>query len=175
MQVIDLKALETRLNELSEALGGRPVSAGALKVWRDTLAECAFSDVLFVLTDWAKSHAKAPLPSEVLRLARDRRSQSIEDQAKRDAVGAPEFAPEKFVANTDIAHRAMAEIRKILSVPKPDPRIWASRLRDRKQAGEKLTWAQEYWLSEYVRLGHSFVGVDREAQLEREAIQAESA
>ncbi len=70
MQKTDLPQLEERLKELSEALGGKPPSKAALKVWLDALTEFQTDDVWWVLTDWPKSHAKAPLPAEVLKLCR---------------------------------------------------------------------------------------------------------
>lgn len=185
MRSSDAPELQRRLSQLADALAGKAPSAAGLVVWLDALAECDASDVWAVLVDWPKSHAKMPLPAEVLKIARDvasaRRERIAEGERKAADVAA------KRLANTidgsyvgaksaawQAAQRAIAEIRKR---PNPTGKAWAFALRDRENAGEFLYPVQrENWRAALRETARTAVETEdeREARLEREAIQAEA-
>jgi len=184
----ELPELSQRLSQLADALGGKAPSPAGLLVWGDALAECERIDVVSVLTDWPKSHGKMPLPAEVLKLARDaasgrrERAAAAEQAAERDASKALQkpghWQPEAGRLTPAYAafKRALAELKRR---PKPHPKAWAYRLRDREAAGENLpAVARENWraaLRENLRISQEAETEDEiEARLEREAIQADS-
>jgi hypothetical protein len=185
MQKHELPELSQRLAQLADALGGKAPSAAGLLVWGDALAECERIDVVSVLTDWPKSHAKMPLPAEVLKLARDaasvrrERAAAAEQAAERAAAQALQkpghWQPEAGRMTPAYAafKRALAELKQR---PKPHPKAWAYRLRDREAAGENLpSVARENWRAALrENLTVSETEDEREARLEREAIQAEA-
>lgn len=186
MRSSDAPELQRRLSQLADALAGKAPSAAGLVVWLDALAECDASDVLAVLTDWPKSHAKMPLPAEVLKAARDvasaRRERIAEGERKAADAAAKRLAqtidgaswPGGKSAAWQAAQRAIADIRKR---PKPTGKAWAFALRDRENAGEFLYPAQrENWRAALRETARTAVETEDErgARLEREAIQAEA-
>jgi hypothetical protein len=176
------------LPELSQRLAQLAPSAAGLLVWGDALAECERIDVVAVLTDWPKSHAKMPLPAEVLKLARDaasgrrERATAAEQAAERAAAQALQkpghWQPEAGRMTPAYAafKRSLVELKQR---PKPHPKAWAYELRDREAVGENLpSVARENWrvaLRENLTISPEVETEDqREARLEREAIQAEA-
>jgi hypothetical protein len=186
MRANDAPELQRRLSQLADALAGKAPSAAGLVVWLDALAECDASDVWAVLVDWPKSHAKMPLPAEVLKIARDlasaRRERIAEGERKAADVAAKRMAKTIDGASWPggksnawkAAQQAIAEIRKR---PKPTGKAWAFALRDRENAGELLYPVQrENWRAALREMARTAVETEdeREARLEREAIQAEA-
>jgi hypothetical protein len=177
VQATDLTELTMRLTQLSEALNGKAPTPGAMKVWHDTLRETPFADVLSVLTDWPKSHAKPPSPADILRVCNERISDRLEREAKDRARDARVlWSPSNLRGDpTSENYRQFKRDLSALSrTPKPHPRAWATRLRDSQHP---LTPAQAWALQEYGRK-YDFVSSnvdasDDEARAEREAIQAE--
>lgn len=164
----ELPELSQRLAQLADALQGKAPSPAGLLVWGDALSECARDDVLAVLSDWPKSHAKMPLPNEVLKLCRERVSARIESRAAEYAKDNHKpWSPQELRGSSEVARRELAKIRAILAKPKRGPKEWATRI----LAGEYPN-AGDYAYA----LARSVAGVkpaDEEARLEREAIQAE--
>lgn len=148
MKAVDLPELDRRLSELADAFGTRPPSKGALNVWLDALKECQFDDVKSVLSDWPKSHAKAPLPAEVLKACRTMMSERIERQAEINRQTAPTIAdlveglkrnlsPESKKAREEIAARLASANSKV-----KDHKAWAKKLKARDESGEQLLECQ---------------------------------
>jgi hypothetical protein len=186
MQKHELSELSQRLAQLADALGGKAPSAAGLLVWGDALAECERIDVVAVLTDWPKSHAKMPLPAEVLKLAREsatgrrERAASAEQTAERDAAKALQ-KPGHWKPEAGGMTPAYAEFKRSLDElkrrTKPTPKAWAYRLKDIEEVGVNLPpVAKENWraaLKENLRISPETED-QIEARLEREAIQAEA-
>ena len=187
MRANDAPELQRRLLQLADALAGKAPSAAGLVVWLDALAECDASDVWAVLVDWPKSHAKMPLPAEVLKAARDVASARRERiaQAERDAErkaadslarNLSRFQPEggRMTPAYLEFKRAMAELKRR---PKPHPKQWAYDLRDKESRGEFLYPVQrENWRAALRETSRTALETEdeREARLEREAIQSEA-
>ena len=164
MQKHDLPDLAKRLAELADALQGKAPSAAGILVWLDALGECSADDVRAVLSDWPKSHGKMPMPNEVLKLARDRLSGRIERTAAENAKdNRKPWSPDALRGSTEVGKEHLRRIKAALARPKPSRKEWATRI----PAG-----AGDY----AHRLAEKVSGMPREAdeaQLEREAIQAE--
>lgn len=185
MRASDAPELQRRLSQLADALAGKAPSAAGLVVWLDALAECDASDVWSVLTDWPKSHAKMPLPAEVLKSARDVASARRERIAEGERKAA-DTAAKRLTQTLDGAYSAgkssawkaaQAAIAEIRKRPKPAGKSWAFALRDRENAGEFLYPVQrENWRAALRETAKKTVESEdeREARLEREAIQAEA-
>jgi len=178
----ELAELSTRLAQLADALGGRAPSAAGMLVWLDALGECRLPDILDVLRDWPKSHAKMPLPAEVLKLAREMltsRTEAVADGYAKTAR-AP-FSPAEFKGDPNCAeYRAFrAFYAQHIRRSKPAPKAWAERLRDREAAGEQLNHAQsEAWrraLRAPRKVDAQETDGEREDRAERDAIQSEMA
>ena len=151
----DLPELSQRLSQLADALGGRPPSPAGLLVWGDALSECWVDDVQIALSEWPKKHTKMPAPADVLKLARERVSNRVESQVKRDAMeDGKALAPAFKAANSAVARRELAKIKEILKDCRGgfvagtfthisgnssmDPLGWARVLRVRHESGEQL-------------------------------------
>lgn len=152
----ELPELSQRLAQLSDALGGRTPSPAGLLVWGDALAECRMEDVQAALTDWPKKHGKMPVPADILKIARERVSERVENQAKRDALATDgkALAPVFRAADSAVARRELAKIKEILKDchgglvagtfrhiagnSSMDPKDWARVLRVRHESGEQL-------------------------------------
>lgn len=182
MRPSDANELARRLANLADALGGKAPGAAGLAVWMDTLAECDASDVWGVLIDWPKSRAKMPLPTEVLKLAREVASERRERIAKAEARIGQTF--DVAAIRGDLSCPAYAAFRdavvRLRRTPKPQPKAWAYALRDRENRGEFLFPVQrENWraaLRETTRAGvESMTEDELEALRERDAMRAESA
>jgi hypothetical protein len=179
MRKSELPELSTRLAQLADALASRAPSTAGLAVWLDALAECAMADVLAVLVDWPKSHAKMPLPADVLRLCRDRMTDRTERQAAEFAKSArAQWSPEKLRGDT--ASPQYLAFRRALATGKrrerPHPKAWAHKLRDREAAGEQLlSTASDAWRAALrMESPPAPADLDDEALAERLAIRAEA-
>jgi hypothetical protein len=121
MKSPDLPVLQVRLNELAECYGSKAPTTGALRVWLDALIEVSLADVIAVLTDWPKTRAKPPMPSEVLTLARAAVSDRLERESRaRVAEHAPTINEvidqAARSASSEIAKREIAQMRAILQM-----------------------------------------------------------
>lgn len=152
----DIPELSQRLAQLADALGGRTPSPAGLMVWGDALAESRMDDVQAALTDWPKRFSKMPVPADILKIARERVSDRVENQLKRDALltDGKALAPAFKAANSAVARRELAKIKEILKDchgsfvagtwthiagnSSLDPLKWARVLRDRHESGEQL-------------------------------------
>jgi len=177
MERNDSAVLTDRLTELAEALGGKAPSPKALNVWLDALKECGREEVLAVLTDWPKSHAKMPVPSEILKACREQLSTRIERDAVKRAQESSKalsgvYQPQ---GRSEVGKAALVEIKAILADSTPgyvagnfqhvggnssiDPKGWARVLRVREAAGEPLSIMQrQAW--------RAALGVDAKAAAE---------
>lgn len=155
MNANDLPALEKRLAELSDALGGRAPTKGSLRVWLDALSECRFDDVQRALSDWPKTAIKPPVPADILKLCRSETSRRIEEEAKQNLATAITLDDVIQRADTDpeMVKRELAKIRAILSSPRPGPKDWAYKLKAAEEAGEKLDIQQSRLWREALREG----------------------
>lgn len=145
MRPADLPALAKRLCELADYYDRKDPSAQALRIWLDVLGECSLDDVLFVLTDWPKSHRLMPMADEILKACRSRASDRYEAAAERARREAPSIASTVSRLQANPAPEAMAalgELKAWLRSGKgrvtDDPKAWARKLRDRELAGEIL-------------------------------------
>lgn len=86
MERMSIPRLAERLNALAEAFDKKPVSLKAAEVWFDTLKEFETEMVLNILTGWAKSHPKFPVPAEVWKAANEINSEDMEMRAERRKV-----------------------------------------------------------------------------------------
>ncbi|HSV73525.1 MAG TPA: hypothetical protein VLH79_07185 [Chthonomonadales bacterium] len=145
MTPADTPALALRLAHLADVLGARAPSSAALALWADALAECAAADAFATLADWPRSNARMPTPADILRITRERISERIERTAADHArANRQPWSVERLrSAPGSTAHvDALAAIRRALAQPRPHPRAWAERLRDREHAGETLGYQQ---------------------------------
>lgn len=181
MQRHDLPEVLKRLAALAELYGAKPPTPAAAELWAHVLGECLIDDVRAALTDWPKARAKMPLPSEILALARERMSERVEAQAKREAAAARvDWTPDKLApadgqrsASYLAAKHALAELKH---QPKPHPKLWAEILRDRELAGEQLSAVQQQNWRAAIGARDAVpqeTEAEREARIEREAIVAE--
>lgn len=157
----ELPELSQRLSQLADALGGKAPSPAGLLVWGDALSECERDDVLNALSDWPKSHAKMPVPAEMLKACRERAAARREQQAGDDLraeKSAPGLRAAFQNADSEIARRELAKIKHILSDchpglvagsfapisgrPNADPKDWARVLRVKHESGETLSLYQ---------------------------------
>lgn len=174
----ELPRVIDRLTELADAMPrGRAPTAGAASVWFDTLAECRLDDILYVLTDWPKTHhIGMPAPADILALCRKRVSDRLEVESKRNAkqsgFDAAQLRPGPS-CDPHIAASELAKIKSILKTPKPGPKQWAHRLRKREEAGEPLSDLQKSSLRAALRF-YAPSAEDYEAAQERLAIKAEA-
>ena len=173
MENFDLNELSQRLAELAEVLAGKAPTKKGLQIWLETLATYPMADVLSVLTDWPRAHAKSPLPVDIVQaceeLAKRRRENLARTYAEQARVP---WSPADLPANSEIARCELAKIKAILTTPSPDPKAWAHKLKVREQAGEQLSIAQaELWRAALQETLTS--ESDEEARLERQVIQAE--
>lgn len=174
MQKYELPELSERLAQLADALGGRAPSPAGLMVWGDALTECGRDDVMAVLSDWPKSHAKMPLPAEVLRLCRERLSARVEGvAAQRAKSNRDPWSATSLPASTAAARQHMAEIRRILRQPKPDKKAWIARALA-AGASQPYAYALALKAAGGPREQQHETEAEREARLEREAIQADA-
>lgn len=178
MKSHELPMLAARLTQLAEYYDKKPPGAAALKVWIEALEAVQIYDVNAVLADWPKTHRSMPLADEVLKLASGRLSDRIEAEAERNRQTTP--------AITDLAanlcrnlspegKRARGDLQRLLDVLKGkdrNPKAWAERLRQREENGDVLNHAQQSAWRLALRVKET--EAEREARLEREAIQAEA-
>lgn len=148
MRQSDIPSLETRLNQLAEALAPRwRATAGALAVWADALRDFSREQVLDVLTDWPAMRTTMPAPADVVAEARKRRSQRLEDEAERERRGAPGLSRVAEHCPTEEGRACLAEAAAALATP-PHPKAWITALARREAAGEVMPWAmREAWRS----------------------------
>lgn len=176
---ITVTELTTRLTELAEALQAKPPGAKGMLVWMDVLAECQREDVLSVLTDWPKSSAKMPSPADVLRLARERISDRIEKQAADNAKDARRpWSAERLKGdpNSPAYAQFRADMAALKRRPKPGPKDWAAKHLLKPIDGFHATPTTHAMARAALRTPaprEQESEADREARLEREAIQAE--
>lgn len=133
MNKSEFDTLFNRINELSACLPGRsPQTEAAQMIWRDALSGCLLDDVLFVLTDWPKSHKYMPSPADVRKEAMIRVSDRVDAQARAWAAeGKTSAGISGLKADSEIAKSNLEQIKRILASPKPGPKEWAKRLRAR--------------------------------------------
>lgn len=133
-----------RMTQLSDALRADPPTEAAIEVWLDTLKECIFSDVLFVLTDWAKSHAKMPLPIDVLKAARDLASARLERETAARNLRVEVQMPWERRYDSGSAQDHLTKIREMLARAKPAPTDWIAKILQRADWGDaSLSYATQ--------------------------------
>ena len=92
MHKADLQTMGARLGELADYYGIKAPTAKALMVWGDALESVQWAEVAQVLTDWPKRHARFPTADQILKLAQERLSDRIEEEARRNRDSAPTMA-----------------------------------------------------------------------------------
>jgi hypothetical protein len=113
----ELHELANRLTQLADALNGKPPSPAGLLVWLDALGELPLATVLAVLSDWPKANSRMPVPADILKLGRDRVSNSVEKRSERDKQ-TPGFSVDRLNPNSPIARAELAKIQQILKQPR---------------------------------------------------------
>lgn len=114
---IPIAPLTERLNELADAFNARQMTAGAMRVWRDALAECTWNDVQNALCDWPKSNTRMPAPADILKLCRNRISDRIEGKAAEHAAESRKpWTVTSLPANSEVARTELAKIRALLGM-----------------------------------------------------------
>lgn len=115
----DMGQVGESLNSLAEVFGKPPVTVKALQVWYETIKEFEARQVLGLLNNWAKTHGRFPAPNELWKGCNEIASISREREAQADkeAVAKAWNGAER----TEYGAQKMAEIREILSRPKPSP------------------------------------------------------
>jgi hypothetical protein len=155
MHKSELLELSQRLTQLADALGGKAPTQAGLLVWGDALNECRFDDVKAALSDWPKTNYKMPVPAEILKVCRSEVSRRIEEEAKRNAANAPTLRDVEREAQrgqpTMTAKEALAQIKRTLARPRPGPKDWAYKLKDREKGGEQLDVQQRRLWREALR------------------------
>ncbi len=124
MQRTDATWLTERLTELAEAFGARPVGPKAIKVWIDALGEARPDDVKRALADWPKRNAKMPAPADILKAARESRSDEVEARSRQFAAETG-FDAGQLRGSSAVAKEAIARVKAILRSPKPAAQQWA--------------------------------------------------
>lgn len=113
----DVATLKDRLAELAEVFERKNPTEKALKVWFDVLREFQVQTVAGVLIGWPKIHGKFPTPAEVWKVTND--IATAERERKAQAENKREFYPGVGGAQ---AEHFIAEMRKVLALPKWTPR-----------------------------------------------------
>lgn len=152
MQKFDVPQVQQRLTELAGALGGKAPTPSAMQVWLDALAECHVDDVKAALADWSKEHTRMPAPADILRAARTRLSDRVEEESRRNNASA--LRPEDLRPRTHpaedpqawAAYQQFCRKFRTLLANRPAPKAWAYALRAKEEAGEPLLLIQrEKW------------------------------
>ena len=165
MNKTDLPELDSRLRQISDAIGARAIGGAGLLVWMDVLAGERFDDVQFVLTDWCKKNSRMPMPADVAKACHERTSRRIEAQAeenRRNAIGIEDAIAMAARSNTSNPEIAKSELKKCLEIlgsktggsvavsfrhigglgEGDDHKEWAKILRVRHESGEQLSMTQ---------------------------------
>lgn len=178
MKATDLPTLAARLGQLADYYGKARPTAEALKVWLDVLAGESIDDVQAVLTDWPRHQRALPTGDEVLRQCRKTVSDRLEAQAAahsaaaRDRWSPTSLRPDSQSPESIAAYRQFRSDYAEMLKSRKRPKDWAHKLRAAEMRGERLERCQsEAWRAV---LGEAETEAQREARLEREAIQTES-
>lgn len=124
MDKVSLPQFASILNGLAEVFGAKQLTPKALEIWADMFREFDTPAVFSVLNSWPKSHAKFPTPNEVWKAVNEVASRRREDVAETDKKALTNWQQ----GTTPHARVCMAEIRRIMASPKPDPRTHYQRI-----------------------------------------------
>jgi len=115
----EIPDLGKRLNKLAEVLERKPLTEAAVLGWFDVLKEFPAPHVFSLIDGWAKTHPKFPVPNDLWKVCNEGAAETRE----RVAVAEKKAFDEgwKKAAATPYGKQQLAEIRKILSAPKPTP------------------------------------------------------
>jgi hypothetical protein len=202
MKQSEMQQVAARLGELAEFYDRKPPTANALKVWADAFTGCSLVDVMDVLTDWPRSKRAFPIAAEVVEACRALNLQRHQALTKRAAEpmqaltrgdpSSPAYRDFKawlaeFKRNPPpCPHpdrigtfvRIGALLVDAVQNCEPNPDHWWQSMITRWRAGENLLHVQREmatraWIN--AKRPSDWTPPDVEAQLEREAIQAEGA
>ncbi len=179
----DAPAIKRHLDALTSIFGRKPLNEVAVTAWFQHLREYPIEVVTWAMGEWPAIHDHFPAISQMRKVVGEEHARRCHARDRRlNAVG--EDALTKCAQQSEIAKREFARARAIWGSPKPHPMTWAQRLRDRERCGEVLTPMQaKLWRDALDRYPHAMADAhpakesddQREARIEREAIQAEAA
>lgn len=148
MQKFDAELLAKNLNALAEVFDRKPVTAGALQAWFDTLKEFPTERIMSLLIGWPKTHGKFPTPAELWKACSEVGSADIERKAALERREAIEWerspAGEKFLAKMKAiinrpSRTPMEHWKHVLETQKPGSigHEFATEVLNRKQRREE--------------------------------------
>jgi hypothetical protein len=172
----DSPALKREIETLA-AIWPRRISQTTIEAWFQVLSEYSIDVVRWAFDQWPRTHDHFPAPSDIRRLVGDESARRSFMREKRlESVDASQWR--RNAAQTAAGVSALDQIKRIKSSPKPPGMAWAHRLREREERGEQLTGTQASLWRQALRVyGPSTAPEtedEREARLEREAIQDEA-
>lgn len=169
-----IKDLDEGLAELAAFYSRKEPSERAARVWARKLFPTPIGAVRAAIEDWMGTGRVMPVPEEIAVKAREIHAREMREREQRHR--AADQGPQG-----PIDHAALARLREFLQGFRgsrlTDPLAWAHQLRKRELAGEKLGAAQrQNWRAALKVRSQAPIETEseREARLEREAMQAES-
>jgi hypothetical protein len=185
---IDLPTFETRLNELAEAVGAKPLGAAGLALWFRILSPHSIEWVVDCLDSWARHKTKFPAPAEIATMCSARESERLEHRAQEAKKSFAHGAEAIAKSTPSEGWKALGDCRAILAqdagvpnafdptvrVKLPDPKRWAHALIAKARGGEKLSVIQINAACEALGIDPETILEDPELAAERAAIQAEA-
>lgn len=173
----DAPALRREIEALA-SIWPRRINQTAIELWFQILSDYPIEVVRWAFEQWPRNHDHFPAPSDMRRLVGDEHARRAFMREKR-LESADACTWRRNAAQTAAGAAALDEIKRIKSTPKPPGLAWAHRLREREERGEQLTGTQaSLWRQALRVFGPSTAPEtddEREARLEREAIQEEVA
>ncbi|HWW29926.1 MAG TPA: hypothetical protein VNY80_07940 [Steroidobacteraceae bacterium] len=166
--------------EMADALGTKAPGESGTKAWFIALKDFAVDEVVDALDHWLRTKPKMPSPFEIRAILAGRLSDRIEAKAVAEkrvfAAGAHRILSD---AERRAGREQLRQVRAMMTAAAPhEPDDWWHALITIWRRGESLVWMQ--MVNATLAWEHSgrpaeWIPPNIEAQLEREAIQAEGA
>lgn len=181
MKPVDAPELKRALERLA-SIWPRKFTEDTFKVWFEILADFDIDYVRRGFEQWPRNNNHFPAPADMRKLMDEERSRRLLMKDKRlQAVDAQQWR--NNAGQTTLVKESLQKIKQIKTSPRPPGLAWAVRLQRLEQEGEKLNAMQSRLWREALGFHRSAPAVEpeikpeteeqREARIEREAIQAE--
>ena len=173
----DAPAVKRHLDSLSSIFGRKAPNEVAVTAWFQHLREYPIEVITWAMDRWPADHDYFPTIAQMRKLVGDEHARRCSARDRRlESVDASQWR--QNASQTAIGREALQRISQIKATRKPPAMTWALRLRKAEECGAVLSLLQR-------RLWREALGVkseppppetddDREARLEREAIQTEA-
>lgn len=183
MKPAEAPELKRELEKLA-SVWPRKLTDDTYTVWFEVLAEFDLEYVRWAFSQWRRNNNYFPAPADMRKLIEEERSRRLLMKDKRlQAVDAQQWR--NNAGQTTLVKESLQKIKEIKTSRRPPGLAWAVRLQRMEQSGVELTAAQSRLWREALGFHRSAPVVEpeakreteeqREARIEREAIQAESA